>query len=206
MNLVKLYAVNFNKNALKTALSGRTIYTSVRLLDKTFYEILRVAPDASQTEIKEAYYKLSKVYHPDIAQDENSLKMFRSITEAYDVLGNVRTRLQYDNESGIQSVAEEVTFHPSGHKDQNEWRKLAPDFDKILARKPVQEQWEDLQYKERRIEVQAKKHNFYIEDDYFVWKPWEKRIMRFGMAMFAFHMFMNWLDLNYYEKIFDRRT
>lgn len=204
MNLIKVSASNFNKYALKSVLGSRALHISPPLpADKSYYEILRVPPNASQTEIKEAYYKLSKVYHPDIAKDENSLKMFRSITEAYDTLGNVRSRIQYDNDTGIQSVHEEMNFHPTGYKEMSELRAVAPDYDKILARKTLQDEWEDFQYKERRTEVQQSKSKFYVEDENFLWTPVEKRLMRIGILMFALMFVHKWWDETYYEKIFD---
>lgn len=60
------------------------------------YDSLGITPKATQNEIKAAYYKLSMVYHPDKNKDEASLQKFRAITEAYEVLGNVKTRKMYD--------------------------------------------------------------------------------------------------------------
>jgi molecular chaperone DnaJ len=60
-----------------------------------YYQILNIKKDASQDEIKKAYRKLSKQYHPDVnPQGEDK---FKSIAEAYDTLGNEEKRKQYDN-------------------------------------------------------------------------------------------------------------
>ena len=61
-----------------------------------FYDVLGVSPKATQAEIKSAYYRLSKVYHPDISKKEGSNKRFSEISEAYEVLGNTKKRRMYD--------------------------------------------------------------------------------------------------------------
>lgn len=61
------------------------------------YTRLGLNPEASQNEIKDAYYNLSKEYHPDKnVGNKDSASKFRSISEAYEILGNVKTRAQYD--------------------------------------------------------------------------------------------------------------
>ncbi|NP_001157387.1 DnaJ (Hsp40) homolog 11 [Bombyx mori] len=60
------------------------------------YDVLGVTPKATQNDIKTAYYKLSKVHHPDKSKDEASIKKFRAITEAYEVLGNIQLKKMYD--------------------------------------------------------------------------------------------------------------
>ncbi|KAF7271740.1 hypothetical protein GWI33_015418 [Rhynchophorus ferrugineus] len=58
----------------------------------------RISKNATQADIKSAYYELSKMYHPDRnkgGSKENEQK-FREITAAYEVLGNVRARKLYD--------------------------------------------------------------------------------------------------------------
>ncbi|XP_026488947.2 dnaJ homolog subfamily C member 30, mitochondrial [Vanessa tameamea] len=60
------------------------------------YDVLGVTPASTQSDIKSAYYKLSKLYHPDTSKDEESAKKFRAITEAYEVLGNIKLKKMYD--------------------------------------------------------------------------------------------------------------
>lgn len=61
------------------------------------YARLGLLGNATQEEIKEAYYKLSKEYHPDrnVGRSDTAAK-FRNITEAYEILGNESTRSDYD--------------------------------------------------------------------------------------------------------------
>ncbi|MGH7603465.1 MAG: DnaJ C-terminal domain-containing protein, partial [Gemmatimonadaceae bacterium] len=64
---------------------------------KDFYSVLGVASSASQDEIKKAYRKLAKKYHPDAnANDPKAAERFKEISEANNVLGDVEKRKQYD--------------------------------------------------------------------------------------------------------------
>ena len=64
---------------------------------KTYYEILGVKSSASQAEIKAAYRKLAKQYHPDAMPDNPKIKeQFQEISEAYAVLSDPDKRKQYD--------------------------------------------------------------------------------------------------------------
>ncbi len=63
---------------------------------KDYYEILGISKDASKTEIKKAYKKLAKKYHPDLNKDSGSAEKFKEINEAASVLGDDEKRKQYD--------------------------------------------------------------------------------------------------------------
>ncbi|KAK8374200.1 hypothetical protein O3P69_010956 [Scylla paramamosain] len=64
---------------------------------RNYYDVLKITPKATQAQIKDAYYKLSKKYHPDQYKgDEDPAKKFREIKEAYEVLGNFSQRKMYD--------------------------------------------------------------------------------------------------------------
>ena len=62
-----------------------------------YYEILGVSKGATQSDIKKAYRKLSKMYHPDMEDGDDD--KFKKINEAYSVLGDEEKRKQYDNPS-----------------------------------------------------------------------------------------------------------
>lgn len=69
-----------------------------------YYEILNIKEDATDEEIKKAYRKLSKEYHPDINKDKSEEEqkeaedMFRLITKAKEILLNKETREKFDEE------------------------------------------------------------------------------------------------------------
>jgi molecular chaperone DnaJ len=64
---------------------------------KNYYEILGVDEKASNEDIKNAFRKLSKKYHPDVNNgDKSSEEKFKEIAEAYDTLGNDQKRQQYE--------------------------------------------------------------------------------------------------------------
>lgn len=196
MNIYKLNSLNVTKQLLTQVFKSNNIYTSA-FLRKTLYEILRVRPDASQNEIKDAYYRLSKVYHPDIAQDENSLKMFREITEAYDTLGSIKSRLQYDKDTGILEPVASTrvpSYGLSGYRDGHEMGVLAPDYKKFMSKKTHLEHWEDAEYLDRRLEVQMKKYGRYVEDPNYIHTPHMVRILKFAMALLVVKFVWTFVD------------
>ena len=66
--------------------------------NKNFYEVLGVANDASESDIKKAYRTLSLKYHPDRNPNEEAKSIFQSINEAYETLSDPAKRNQYDME------------------------------------------------------------------------------------------------------------
>ncbi|QDU10322.1 DnaJ C-terminal domain-containing protein [Gimesia aquarii] len=64
---------------------------------RDYYDILEISRSASADEIKKAYRKLSRKYHPDMAPDDKSAdQKFKEVQEAYDVLRDEEKRKQYD--------------------------------------------------------------------------------------------------------------
>lgn len=65
---------------------------------RDYYEVLGVSKNADASEIKKAYRKLSKKYHPDLNPDnkKESEEKFKEITEAYEVLSDEKKRSMYD--------------------------------------------------------------------------------------------------------------
>lgn len=64
---------------------------------RDYYEVLGVSRDATQEEIKKAYRRLARQYHPDVNPgDKDSEAKFKEIQEAYDVLSDPQKRANYD--------------------------------------------------------------------------------------------------------------
>lgn len=59
------------------------------------YQILEIKSTASEIEIKKAYHKLVKKYHPDKCKESNATEKFQKIQSAYDILINPKTRQEY---------------------------------------------------------------------------------------------------------------
>lgn len=63
---------------------------------KDYYETLGVKREASQSEIKSAYRRLARKYHPDVNKTPDAQEKFKDINEAYEVLGDENKRKRYD--------------------------------------------------------------------------------------------------------------
>lgn len=73
-------------------------YNSAVVATKDFYKVLGVDRKSSQDDIRKAFRKLARQYHPDANKgDAQAEKRFKEISEAYDVLGDPAKRAEYDN-------------------------------------------------------------------------------------------------------------
>jgi curved DNA-binding protein len=65
-------------------------------MSKSLYDTLGVSENASPEEIKKAYRKLARKYHPDINKDESAVEKFKEINAAYEVLSDPEKKAEYD--------------------------------------------------------------------------------------------------------------
>jgi len=63
---------------------------------RDYYEVLGVSKTATDSEIKSAFRRLAKKYHPDVSKEENAAEKFKEAQEAYAVLSDENKRKQYD--------------------------------------------------------------------------------------------------------------
>ncbi len=77
---------------------------------KDYYKIMGVARDASQDEIKRAYRKLARKYHPDVSKEPQAEARFKELGEAYEVLKDPEKRVAYDQLGANWKANQE--FHP----------------------------------------------------------------------------------------------
>ncbi len=81
---------------------------------KDYYEILGVAKDASDKDIKNAYRKLAKKYHPDLNQgDEQASEKLKEVNEAFEVLSDKDKRQKYDQFGSEYDFSHGANFDPS---------------------------------------------------------------------------------------------
>ncbi len=77
---------------------------------KDYYSMLGVERDASEDDIRRAYRKLARKYHPDVSKESDAETRMRDVNEAYDVLRDKEKRQAYDNLAA--GVSPEGSFQP----------------------------------------------------------------------------------------------
>ena len=77
-----------------------------------YYSVMGVERDASQDEIKRAYKKLARKYHPDVSKDPDAESLFKSVGEAYQVLKDPEKRAAYDQVGANRQAGEDFTPPP----------------------------------------------------------------------------------------------
>ena len=119
------------------------------MVKKTYYEILEVDKKASQEDIKSAYRRLAKLYHPDKNKLPDAEEMFKGIAEAYSVLSDPGKRKQYDIDIEPRNVLRR-------NKQEKMWQIIREQMQREARTNQMlwefQEQ-ERIKYKERETEA-----------------------------------------------------
>uniref|UniRef100_A0A8C6T4Q7 DnaJ (Hsp40) homolog, subfamily C, member 30b n=1 Tax=Neogobius melanostomus TaxID=47308 RepID=A0A8C6T4Q7_9GOBI len=87
-----------------------------------YYDILKVTPNATQSQIKTAYYKQSFIYHPDKNPGNmDATQVFSEISEAYTVLGSITLRRKYD-----RGILSECDVRGAGQPSSKDSTSMTP--------------------------------------------------------------------------------
>ena len=87
---------------------------------KDYYETLGVKPDASDADIKSAYRRLARKYHPDVSKESGAEEKFKSVNEAYEALKDSARRKAYDQlRAGGYRAGDEFRPPPNWQNEGN---------------------------------------------------------------------------------------
>lgn len=66
-------------------------------MGEDYYKVLNISPESSELELKKAYRKLARIFHPDKnQQNEESIEKFKQLSNAYSILSDPYKRMVYD--------------------------------------------------------------------------------------------------------------
>ena len=86
---------------------------------KDYYKIMGLAKSATKDEVKRAYKKLARKYHPDVSKEKDAEAKFKELGEAYEVLKDTEKRAAYDQLGEHWKVVQEALLPQAGMLDLN---------------------------------------------------------------------------------------
>lgn len=98
-----------------------------------FYSVLGVSKNATPDEIKSAYRKLAKEFHPDVNKTTGAEEKFKQVTEAYETLSDPRKRSDYDNKDNIFSQMRQQRHI---HKEPNTAVQIVVEISPLESMRP----------------------------------------------------------------------
>jgi hypothetical protein len=115
-----------------------------------YYQVLNVSPKASSVEIKSAYRRLARKYHPDVNDGaEDASREFAKIAKAYEILGNPQERANYDRlilKQKYSDLSKNDSLFNSENLHAKRWRQMAYErrYNEIIDRMIADERRESL--------------------------------------------------------------
>ena len=97
--------------------------------NKDYYQIIGVSVTATEAEIKSAYRRLARKYHPDVAGNTpEAIQKFKDITEAYETLTDKEKRKNYDTLRGFYTYGQNAGNRPNFDTKRPNFDSKRPDF------------------------------------------------------------------------------
>jgi len=168
----------------------------------SYYEILELKRDAKQSEVKEAYFRLAKLYHPDVNSEDGARETFDKITEAYTTLIDLTQRYFYDQ----HGVACEELKKRGSHSTIFDWVPKYSIYEhetRADGESSELEDWFKAQghiKDEPRISLRQRMKNAYVEFRFglaYYDFPWEWKWFAAGLTLWAIILFIICKSLSY---------
>lgn len=108
-----------------------------KISDKDLYKILHINTEATTAEIKSAYRRLARIYHPDINESQQGKQIFKDVRFAYEILSDENKRKLYDLEHGFNQTKNEEKNTDEAEENESinppKENKSGKNFSQLLA-------------------------------------------------------------------------